>query len=132
MTILGSIMLVCSVILFATTTDSPIGTVLFVAFVIFAVALLIHFILKRIPKTKGAYSIYLSTDQEGFYASSYDAAAIGKSGVVVADLKPAGFISVGGKRHAAISVDGYLAEGTPVVVLKGEEDHLVVKTETYS
>ena len=130
MTILGSIMLALSVVAFANLTDSPMETLLFLGSIAFLLFLLIRFTLARIPKAKPGYSIYLHTDQEGYQASSYDSQAIGKTGTVLTDLKPGGFILIDDKKYAAISIEGYLVQGTQVVVIRGEEDQLIVRKKT--
>lgn len=128
MTVLGTVMLIAGIVAFATQTNSEIATAIFIVGTILLVGLLIRFTLRRIPRAKQEYSIYLPTDQEGYYATKFDATAIGKTGIVVADLKPAGYILVEGKKHQAISQTGYLQRGTQVVVIRGEEDNLIVKT----
>jgi membrane-bound ClpP family serine protease len=123
----GIILLITSIFVFIVQSTSPLAIILYVVGVAVSLILLIRYTLKYIPRAKPGVSIYLSKDQEGYQASSFDASAIGKTGVVISDLKPAGYIMVEGKKHQAISVSGYLPQGTEVVVLKGEEESLIVK-----
>lgn len=126
---IGAIMLVVSVILFVTAVQSPLFIVLYVIAVGASVIALIRYTLRKIPRTKPEYSIYSNKDQEGYRASSYDQTAIGKTGVVVADLKPGGYIRIEGKKHQAISTSGYITQGSEVVVIGGQEESLIVKVK---
>lgn len=127
---IGGVLLIISVVLFAVQSTSAWAIVLFVVGVIASTILLILRTLKRIPNAAAPFSIYLKGDQEGYQAAHYDAAMIGKKGVVIADLKPGGYILVEGKKMAAISQTGYLPSGSNVVVIGGEGDSLIVRGET--
>lgn len=130
MGILGGAVILIGIFLFASQASSLISIVLFVIATAFAVGLLIRFAIWRIVHTKPDYSIYSNHDQEGYQASNYDPTAIGKTGIVITDLKPGGFILIEGKQHAAISISGYLTKGTEVKVLEGQEQSLIVKRRT--
>ena len=127
MGILGGISILISIILFASQNNSPIAITLFVVGAAISIVLLIRFALWRIVKAKPEHSIYLHRDQEGYQASEFDATAIGKTGVVLSDLKPGGYILIEGKQHQAISITGYITKGGHVVVLSGQEESLLVK-----
>ena len=111
MGILGGISILSGILLFASQTASLTAIVLFVLGTAVMVWLLIRFALWRIVHSKPGYSIYLSSDQEGYQASEYDKNAIGKTGIVLADLKPGGFILVDVLQHPAISIIGYISKG---------------------
>lgn len=127
MAILGGGVLICNIILFALSSESIIWTILYTIGVIIATGFVIKFALWKIPRNKSSRSVYLSGDQQGFQASSFDASVIGKRGIVLTDLKPGGHILVDGKRLQAISESGYLVKGTSIEVLSGQEDSLIVK-----
>lgn len=127
MAILGFIMVVASVLTFIGQSNSPAAILLFTIGVCISIIFLIKYTLRRIPKAKSEYSIYLKGDQEGYQASTYDASAVGKTGTVLADLKPGGYILVDGKRLQAISISGYIAQGEEVLVIAGEGESLIVK-----
>lgn len=127
MGVAGGVLIVISVILFATNVNSGLATLLFSIGVVISVALLIRFALWRIRSAKPDYSIYSDDAQTGFVASSYDKSAIGKIGVVLSDLKPGGYIKIEGKQHQALSQSGYINRGEEVVVLSGQEESLIVK-----
>lgn len=127
MGIAGGLMVFASVIMFAMQTQSPWEIALYVIAVGVILGYLIKFAIWRIRTAKPDYSIYSDDSQNGFQASSFDAAAIGKHGVVITDLKPGGHILVEGKRLQAISQSGYLVKGTEVLVIGGQEESLIVK-----
>lgn len=130
MGILGGLLVVASIVLFASQSTSIIATTIFVLGAATCIIFLIRFALRRIVKAKPDYSIYLHKDQEGYQASSYDHTAIGKTGIVLSDLKPGGYILIEGKQYQALSVSGYLSKGTEVVVISGQEESLMVKSIT--
>jgi membrane-bound ClpP family serine protease len=124
---LGGILILSSIILFASESSSPIAIALFIIGTAISVGLLIRFALWRIVHAKPGYSIYSDNDQEGYQASSYDPTVIGKTGIVLSDLKPGGYIVVEGKQHQAISISGYISKGTEVIAVSGQEESLIVK-----
>lgn len=127
MGILGGISIVTGIILFASHSSSLIAIILFVLGAAISVGLLIRFALWRIVHAKPEYSIYSDQDQAGFQASSYDETAIGKTGKVLADLKPGGYILIEGQQCPAISLSGYISKGEQVLVVSGQEQSLLVK-----
>lgn len=127
MGITGAILLLASIFFFASQFNSPILTLLYIIGAGISVGFLIKFTLRRIVKAKPEYSIYSNKDQKDYVASSYDKTAIGKKGVVLADLKPGGYILIESKQHQAISLTGYLTKGTEVVVVSGDGESLLVK-----
>lgn len=123
----GGILVITSIVLFAMESSSIWWVVLYIIGVIFAVTYLVKFALWRIRTAKPNQSIYLNSDQSGYQASSFDSSVIGKTGIVVTDLKPGGHILIDGKRLQAISQGGYITKGTEVLVLSGQEESLFVK-----
>jgi membrane-bound ClpP family serine protease len=128
MGIAGGILVFLSVILFASSGVSPIAAALFFLGVAASVVLLIRFTLWRIRSARPEYSIYSDKAQnEGYVASHYDQSAIGKTGMVLSDLKPGGYILIEGKQHQALSQSGYIVKGCEVKVVGGEGESLIVK-----
>lgn len=91
--------------------------------------IIILLLAKYVAPKVGAWSklILKGNEQEGYKASSYETQAIGMTGVVMADLKPGGYILIDGKKQQAISIDGYLPQGTEVTVIGGNEESLIVR-----
>lgn len=129
MGIAGSLFILASLVLFAMQSGSPIAITLYIIGISVALIALFKFALWRIRTAKPQRSIYSAASQTGYQAVSYDETAIGKEGIVLTDLKPAGFILVEGKQQPAISREGYLSKGTKVKVIGGEESNLIVKKE---
>ena len=127
MGIMGGLMVLTSLVLFAYESTSPLYVALYTILTLVSLVALVRFALWRIPRARQGFSIYLDKDQEGYVASHFDHAAIGKSGVVLSDLKPGGYILIDGKQHQAISRGGYIVKGTEVSVIGGEEESLIVK-----
>lgn len=127
MGIIGGIMVLTSLILFAYASDSPIYVALYTILTLAALVGLVRFALWRIPRARQGFSIYSGKDQEGYIASTYDRSAIGKRGVVLSDLKPGGYILIDNQQHQAISNAGYLVKGTEVIVISGQEESLIVQ-----
>lgn len=125
--ILGGILVLMSIVLVAMQTSSFLWLIVYLIAVVIALICLIKFAIWRIRTAKPSRSIYLSSDQRGYQASSFDASMIGKTGIVATDLKPGGHILIEGKRLQAISQSGYLVKGTEVLVLSGQEESLIVK-----
>jgi membrane-bound serine protease (ClpP class) len=128
MGIAGGIMVLLSIVLFAMESESILWTVWYVVCIVVVLAFLIRFALWRIRTAKPGYSIYSDDNQDGFQASSFDTALVGKMGIVATDLKPGGHILVDGKRVQAISQSGYIPKGNKVIVIGGQEESLIVKS----
>lgn len=125
--VIGSVLVLMSIILFSMETTSPLAIALFIVGAAVSIGLLIRFALWRIVHAKPDRSIYSTGSQVGYVASTYDKSAIGKQGVVLSDLKPGGYIVIDGKQHQAISISGYIPKGDTVIVLSGQEESLIVK-----
>lgn len=125
--ILGALAILSSFFLLISQGAQLAEITFFIGGALLALYFVIRFALWSIPRARAGRSIYLAKDQEGYVASSYDATLIGKVGAVLTDLKPGGYILIEGKQHPALSVSGYLIKGTPVVVLSGEGENLIVK-----
>lgn len=109
---------------------SLVETLVFILSSFLAIYGVIRFAIWKIVHAKPDNSIYLKGDQEGYKASGFDSRAIGKIGIVLSDLKPGGYILVDGEQHQAISISGYIPKGDKVIVLSGQEESLMVKTES--
>ncbi len=125
--ILGSALLLASIMIFIVEHDSWISILLFIIALFSLLTLLIKFALWQIRNAKPNSSIYLSSSQEGYKASHFDETAIGKKAIVLSDLKPGGFILIDGKQLQAISETGYIEKGSEVIVIGGQETSLIVK-----
>jgi membrane-bound ClpP family serine protease len=125
--VIGGLLILSSIIMFASQSTSLWAVSLFTIGTLAAVGLVMAFALWRIKQSKSKSSFYSDQSQEGFQASVFDQTTIGKTGVVISDLKPGGYISIEGKQHQAISISGYIPKGEKVEVLSGQEESLIVK-----
>jgi membrane-bound ClpP family serine protease len=123
----GGILIAFSIFLFASQSESPLFVVFYVIGVVLSIGFLIKFAMWRIRTQKPEKSIYSDASQDGFFASKFDKSAIGKTGIVLSDLKPGGYILIEGKQHQALSQTGYITKGAEVLVLSGQEESLLVK-----
>jgi membrane-bound serine protease (ClpP class) len=124
---LGAILILASVIEFASTSTHPVEVLLFIVAAFVGIVGVIRFAVWQIPRTKKKASIYLGTDQEGYQASSFDPNAVGKKGEALTDLKPGGYVLIDGKKHQALSLTGYVTKGSRIIVVSGQEESLIVK-----
>lgn len=129
MGVAGGIVIAGAIIIFAMESNSPIAITIFILVSVVAFVLMIKFVLWKIPHTKQKYSIYLSSSQEGYYASEKLPDAIGRTAVALTDLRPGGYIDIDGQRIQAISKFGYITKGTEVEVIAAEEESLIVKVK---
>lgn len=125
---IGVLLVLTSIVSFASTTDSTLALAGYIIIVVVALIYLIKLAIWRMQKTSSKQTICADASQTGYAASSFDASAIGHQGVVLSDLKPGGYVLVNGKKHQAISVNGYLPQNTSIVVISGQEESLIVKS----
>ena len=121
MGISGGILVAVGLVLFAMNSTSLWLIILVFAVTIAALIFLASFALKRLKKSK----IYLDDDQAGYKASGWSEEMVGREGKVVSNLKPAGHISIEGKRFQAVSKMGYIDRGSEIVVIGGQGAHLI-------
>lgn len=127
MGIAGGILIAISIYEFTAQAQSSWSIFLYVVGAAVSIGLVIKFAIWCITTAKPERSIYSNKHQEGYVASRFDRTAIGKTGTVLSDLKPGGYIRVEGKQHQAISQTGYITKGSEVLVIGGQEESLIVK-----
>ncbi|MES2122426.1 MAG: NfeD family protein [Chlamydiota bacterium] len=124
--ILGALILVSSVALCFSHLPAIYAT-LYLFFVLLATLAVCKIALWRIRASGKKGDFYLSDDQEGYMASSFDKEMIGKEGTVATELKPAGNIAIDGVQYSALSESGFISRGSPVEVIGGKGSHLIVR-----
>ncbi|MBI5274270.1 MAG: hypothetical protein HY860_04365 [Chlamydiales bacterium] len=105
-----------------TITQMAFATIVYVTVMVS----LVRFITYTIKKSK-ANTIYLSADQEGFLASSFDKGLVGTSGVAISNLSLSGKIEINGKQYPAVSESEYIEAGTMVMVVDGKGGYFIVR-----
>lgn len=123
----GSILILTALFLYATSGTSFLAFVGVCLLVCFLLAGTIKLALLTIRRTRCSQSFFSDDDQAGFVASSFDKKAVGKRGLVLTDLKPAGYVLIDDKKLQARSESGYLVAGSDIEVTGGDEDTLIVK-----
>lgn len=127
--ILGSLTLVLSLALCFSRFPAIYGA-FYLFFVLLGLLLVCKIALWRVRASAKKGDFYLSSDQEGYLASTFDKELIGKEGVAATDLKPAGHIVIANVQYAAVSESGYISRGSPVEVVGGKGSHLIAKEKS--
>ena len=125
----GGVLIVTSAALFFWRFGAVVGSFLYVAALILVCVGTFRLALWKIKKSGARNTFYATGSQEGYQASSFDCAMIGKKGTAVTPLTPAGRIEIEGKWHQAVSEGGYIKKGTSVLVLRGEGARFIVRKE---
>ena len=84
----------------------------------------------NILKTKMFKRLVLEDEQQatqGYQVRKPDTTFIGKIGFAKTDLRPSGKIEIDGNWYDAVSNDGFIENGTNIVVSKIENYNLVVR-----
>lgn len=126
----GGLIVIGSVILFASTGHGAVEVLLFAAAAVAGVAVVIKFALQRVKKADPELGLYSHGDQEGYQASGYDKDMIGEEGEALSDLRPSGHVVIHSRRHQAVSQSGYITSGDKIVVVDGRGAHLIVKLKS--
>lgn len=126
---IGALFLLASIFFFITASESLILSLFYVIGVFALLGLLIKFALWKLQRSTSSGSFYSKVDEEGYTASTWEQSLVGKNALVITDLRPGGHIVIDNKRYSAISQSGYLVKGTPVTVIGGEGDTLIVKQQ---
>lgn len=126
----GGLIVIGSVVVFASGDHSAIEVLLFAAAAVVGVTTVIKLSLDRVRKADPNLGLYSNSDQEGYQASEFDVDMIGEEGEVLSDLKPSGHVVIHGRRHQAVSQSGYIKSGEKVVVIEGRGAHLIVRVKS--
>ncbi len=124
--ITGAIFLLGAITLFLLASTSLLASVGFVALTLALLVVTIWYALYRIRSSTGN-TFYLSQDQEGYQSARFDAALIGKKGVALTDFSPSGYALIEGQRVAAQCRGPYLDKGSPIEVIGGEGNYVIIK-----
>ncbi len=129
MGIAGAILIIASIVTYATSGASGTEVLIFVVIAVVSLGVVVKLALWSIKKTKKTGSIYLDTDQEGYRAACYEQELVGKQGVCHTLLHPGGFVVIEGKKYAAVSVSGFFAKGDKIEVVEVEGETLKVRKQ---
>lgn len=127
--LLGALSLIGSVAFFSFQVDF-LGWVF-----VYALAIIIlsggvcYLAIEHIKRSGKKNAFFLKRDQEGFAIEKLDEALVGKEGLVITELKPAGHIRIEGEVYQALSQGGFVERGTSVEVLSVKGSHVIVKVK---
>jgi membrane-bound serine protease (ClpP class) len=89
-----------------------------------------YFLVKYLPRTRFGQPLILAAalpTAAQVQAADGLAELVGQEGEATTDLRPAGKVLVGGRRHDAVSDREFVEAGEPVRVVRVERNHLVVR-----
>ncbi len=107
-----------------------------VALYIIAIALLLIilgliWIIRSLQRGRLSKSFLVLKDQQDGTSvpdvTSAKSELLGKTGVAITTLRPAGIAEIGGKRLDVTSVGAFVPKGSPVTVIKAEGLHILVR-----
>ncbi|HBP37689.1 MAG TPA: hypothetical protein DD640_02910 [Clostridiales bacterium] len=122
----GLVLLIIAIIMTAKTTAAALIMIL----ILLALAALVLWVVLRSAK-KGRLSRILvlgaAARHENGYSSTADTSdLVGKTGTAVTVLRPSGIGDFGGHRLDVVTDGGYLASGTPIIIIRTEGRRIVV------
>jgi len=127
MAMAGGILLLSSLILFLSLAPTPIILILFLTLLLLTLVGVCKAAMWQIRKRNESLSL-LDT-QEGFVASGFNNALIGKRGISSTDLKPSGYILIEGNPYQALSESGYVAKDRGILVVSGKGSYYIIREE---
>lgn len=123
----GIVMILASIFL---TSTSPGQAALSILLALGATVLLTGYLVRNV-KTRGIFSRLLLSErqgvQSGYVAPRSRAELVGKEGVAVTPLHPAGTADIEGDRFDVVSEGGYVAPGSRIRVVQVEGARIVVR-----
>ncbi|SFK04637.1 NfeD family protein [Brevibacillus centrosporus] len=126
---LGFISIVTGLVMAAYDTQQGLASLGIAAVITVIVTLLL---VKRFG-VKGLFNKFILGDvqrnEEGYVAPKDQRELLNKEGIALTPLRPAGMVKVEGKRVDAVTVGGYVAAGTPVIVVQVEGTRVVVQEQ---
>ncbi|MFD2369714.1 nodulation protein NfeD [Brevibacillus sp. GCM10020057] len=129
---IGFISIVTGLIMAAYDTQQGLASLGIAALITVIVAVLL---VKRFG-VNGLFRKFILKDvqrnEEGYVAQKDQRHLMNKAGVALTPLRPAGMVKVDGKRVDAVSAGGYIAAGTPVVVVQVEGTRIVVQEQEFA
>ncbi|MFY0545094.1 NfeD family protein [Brevibacillus sp. H7] len=126
---IGFISLVSGLVMAAYDTQQGIAS-LGIAFV---VTVIVAFLLVKRYGLRGLWSKFILGDvqrnEAGYVAVRDQRDLVDKAGIALTALRPAGVVKIDGKRVDAVSGGGFIAAGTPVIVVQVEGSRVVVQEQ---
>ncbi|PIS00911.1 MAG: serine protease [Chlamydiae bacterium CG10_big_fil_rev_8_21_14_0_10_35_9] len=127
MGVAGGVLLISSIVILLLNDPGSLVLIIFIASLIIALLITIKIALWRVRSTGKKGTIFLDSDQTGYFASFYDKELVGKLGIAESDLKPSGHVKIDDTSYQAVSKGRYINKGSTIQVIGGEGSRLIVK-----
>ncbi len=124
---LGALTLVGSVILFAFHVDSALWIFSYSLLLLILGCGLCLLAIQHIKRSGKKNYFFLQKDQTGLSVECLSSNLIGKEGVVVTELKPAGHVRIEEEVYQAVSQGGFVEKNNIIEVCAVKGSHLLVK-----
>jgi membrane-bound ClpP family serine protease len=130
MGLFGGLLVIASIIVVLISDLNIIPLVLFIIITFTLLIVTVKIALFQVKKTGKKGTIFLESDQKGYFASKYEKDLIGRYGIAGSDLKPSGYVIINDRSYQAVSKGKYITKGKNIQVLAGEGARLIVKEKT--
>lgn len=123
----GLLLLVVGIVL---TAESLFEATVMIVILLLVVAIVLWIILRSAKKGKLSKKLILwssSRKEDGFSATSDASSLIGKEGVAITVLRPAGTGDFDGQRMDVVTEGAFIAQGTRILVIRTEGRRIVVR-----
>lgn len=87
---------------------------------------IVYLMLKKFGLLRKVFLMKHMLPEEGYVSHDHIPSLVGKKGVAVTVLRPAGVARIDGERHTVISTGGYITEGTQIKVVEHTPGRIVV------
>ncbi len=123
----GLIMVVIGIVL---TAETVLEAVVMIVILLLIVALAIFFVLRSAKKGKLSKKLVLWSSarrENGFSATADNSALVGKEGVAITVLRPAGTGEFDGQRLDVVTEGAFIEQGTRILIIRTEGRRIIVK-----
>lgn len=124
---LGAISLVSGVV----TASHDAVTALYALLIAFVAAAIIVYVMAKKFSHRGIWNKFILRDklstEQGYVSSPSRDALIGRTGITLSPLRPAGAVDLDGERLDVVTDGRFIAAGVPVVIVTVEGARIVVK-----
>ena len=124
---LGIAMIFYSVIL---ALGADLNALYALAIALLLAVIIFIIIINRLPSNRLWHKLMLknaSTKEEGFVSAPQEDDIVGKEGIVLTELRPAGSVQIENRRFAVVSEGDFIEKGAKVIVVSVNGRRIVVK-----
>lgn len=123
----GLIMVVIGIVL---TAETVLEAVVMVVILLLLVALAVFFVLRSAKKGKLSKKLVLWSSarrENGFTSNTDNSAMVGKEGVAITILRPAGTGEFDGQRLDVVTEGAFLEQGSRILIIRTEGRRIIVR-----